>query len=433
MISHTPFSSFIVIPPVKHFQGRVRLPGSKSISNRTLLLSALAEGETRIHHLLASDDTRYMCEGLQALGVSVVLSENFSEATIQGMAGPFRVKEADLFLGNAGTAMRSLCAASALGEGQIRLAGEQRMTERPISDLVDALRIMGASIDYETTEGYPPLHIDAHGLEGGTVSVRGNISSQYLTALLISGPYCRKPLHVILNGNLISKPYIQLTIEAMKNFGIDVVNKNFEEFFVPKGVYHAPGDFDVEGDASSASYLLAGAAIAGGPVRVEGLDKKSAQGDVKFAEVLRRMGAKITTGEGWIECSRGTKLKAVDLDLNDIPDAAMTLAVLALFASGTTTIRNIGSWRVKETDRIAAVAAELRKVGAHVETDMDNIHITPPEKIQEATIETYNDHRMAMCFSLVALGGVPVKILDPSCVRKTYPQFFADFAKLSAK
>jgi 3-phosphoshikimate 1-carboxyvinyltransferase len=396
-------------------------------------LSALAEGETRLHHLLASDDTRYMCEGLQAMGVSVTLSNDFSEATVQGKAGPFPAKAADLFLGNAGTAMRSLCAASTLGEGHFRLAGEQRMTERPIRDLVDALRNMGASVNYETTEGYPPLFIDAHGLEGGKVSVHGNISSQYLTALLISGPYCRNPLHIVLDGVLISKPYIQLTLETMKRFGIDVINHNFEEFFIPKGIYHSPGDFDVEGDASSASYLLAGGAIAGGPVRVEGIDRKSAQGDVKFADVLRRMGAKITSGEGWIECARGNRLQAVDMNLNDIPDAAMTLAVLALFAEGTTTIRNIGSWRVKETDRIAAIAAELRKVGAHVETDMENIRITPPEKIQEATIETYNDHRMAMCFSLVAMGGVPVKILDPSCVRKTYPHFFADFAKLSAE
>lgn len=412
------------------FEGVLRLPGSKSLSNRALLLAALAKGETKLHHLLDSDDTRYMCSALEQLGFSIHLSDNDSLVSICGSNGPIKATEGDLYLGNAGTAMRSLCAALTLGKGSFRLSGEERMAERPIKDLVDALMDMGADIEYEVSEGYPPLLVRANGLKGGTVHVRGNISSQYLTALLISGPYCQEPLHVFVDGELISKPYIDLTIDIMRRFGIIVENNNYKDLKVPQGVYVSPGDFDIEGDASSASYPLAGAAITGGTVRVEGVGSSSLQGDVQFAEVLRQMGASISTGEHWIECTGG-KLKGVDLDLNHIPDAAMTVAILALFAEGTTTIRNVGSWRVKETDRIAALAAELRKVGATVYTDMTSIQVTPPEKLQEAIIETYNDHRMAMCFSLVSLGGVPIKILDPSCVNKTYPNYFDDFLRLA--
>jgi 3-phosphoshikimate 1-carboxyvinyltransferase len=433
MIFNPQFPTFLNIPPVKRFEGQIRLPGSKSLSNRAFLLAALCKGETRLHHLLSSDDTRYMSEGLRALGVSIDLSDDSSEARVSGIGGKFPAKSADMFLGNSGTAMRSLCAAACLGNGKYRLSGEERMTERPISDLVDALTQMGAKIQYEVTEGYPPVRVMAAGLEGGDISVAGNISSQYLTALLISGPCCKKDLHITVKGELISKPYIQMTILTMEKFGVKVRNKDFKEFHIPVRAYKTPGDFDIEGDASSASYLLAGAAILGGPVRVLGLDSRSAQGDVKFAEVLQKMGAEISYGNGYIECrrDRSKPLRAVDMDLNDIPDAAMTLAVTALFAKGTTTIRNIGSWRVKETDRIAAISEELRKVGAHVETDMESIRITPPDVLRSATIETYNDHRMAMCFSLVALGGVEVKLMDPGCVKKTYPRFFEDFKALA--
>ncbi len=424
------FPSSISLPAFSMFEGVLRLPGSKSLSNRALLLAALAQGETRLHHLLESDDTRYMCSALEQLGLPIHFLENSSQVTITGSGGPLKAEAGDLYLGNAGTAMRSLCAALTLGKGKFRLSGEERMAERPIKDLVDSLIDMGADIEYEVSEGYPPLLVRADGLKGGTVHVRGNISSQYLTALLISGPYCKQPLHVIVDGDLISKPYIDLTIDIMRRFGILVDNMNYQEFKVPQGVYVSPGDLDIEGDASSASYPLAGAAITGGTVRVEGVGSSSLQGDVQFAEVLRQMGATVSMGEHWIECTGG-ELKGVDLDLNHIPDAAMTVAILALFAKGTTTIRNIGSWRVKETDRIAALAAELRKVGATVYTDMTSIQVTPPEKLQEAIIETYNDHRMAMCFSLVALGGVPVKILDPSCVNKTYPNYFDDFLRLA--
>jgi len=266
-------------------------------------------------------------------------------------------------------------------------------------------------------------------LQGGRVSFRGNVSSQFLTALLMAGPYCREPLHIVVDGELISKPYIRITLAEMARFGIVVDNKDFSEFRVPQGVYRSPGEVSVEGDASAASYFLAGAAIAGGPVRVLGAGEHSVQGDVRFVDVLRQMGAKVTMGPDWIECERGD-LKGVDLDLNHIPDAAMTVAPLALFAQGPTRIRNIGSWRVKETDRIAAMACELRKLGAAVEEGSDYLAIEPPKRLLPAEIATYEDHRMAMCFSLVALGGGQVTILDPGCVRKTYPGFFGDFTRL---
>ena len=306
------------------------------------------------------------------------------------------------------------------------------MKERPIRDLVDALRSIGADISYEESEGYPPVRIHAHGLKGGDVSVRGNISSQYLTALLICAPYCETPLHIHVDGELISAPYILLTLDVMRRFGIDVKHDGLTDFYVPKGVYRSPGDYYVEGDASSASYPLAAAAIAKGKVRVLGVGHDSIQGDVGFTDVLRKMGANVELGPDWIECDgSGCELHGMELDLNDIPDAAMTVAVLALFAKGATNIRGIASWRVKETDRIAAIAAELRKVGAEVRETSDSILITPPQQLLGATIETYNDHRMAMCFSLVALGGVPIKIMDPACVNKTYPSYFDDFLRLA--
>ncbi len=431
--------SFIQLPALSSYNGEVRVPGSKSITNRVFLISALAQGTTRLHNLLRSDDTRYMGEALKELGVKISMSEDFTEAVVVGNGAPLNALEnvdgdfvADLYLGNAGTAMRSLCAALTLGEGEFNLSGEQRMKERPIRDLVDALRTLGADIGYRETEGYPPVCIRAHGLKGGTVSVRGNISSQYLTALLICAPYAETELHIHVEGELISAPYILLTLDVMKDFGIDVRHEGLSDFYVPKGVYKSPGDYMVEGDASSASYPLAAAAIAHGKVRVLGVGSECTQGDVAFAKVVEAMGAKITMGPDWMECEGPAgKLKAVDMNLNDIPDAAMTVAVLALFADGTSRISGIASWRVKETDRIAAIVAELRKVGAQVSSDMDSITVTPPAQLQSASIETYNDHRMAMCFSLVALGGVPVKILDPMCVGKTYPRYFEDFQKLA--
>ena len=410
------------------------------------MIAAFAHGTTKLHNLLRSDDTRYMGEALQKLGVKIEFSKDFSEAVVYGNGGPVDapgtapgLEPVELYLGNAGTAMRSLCAALTLGSGMFCLSGEERMTERPIRDLVDALRMLGAEIEYVETEGYPPVIIRACGLEGGEVSVRGSISSQYLTALLICAPYCRSALKIRVEGNLISEPYVAMTLSVMKDFGLNVdwpVGVPYV-FDVPRGVYESPGDFFVEGDASSASYPLAAAAISGGTVKVVGVGKNSIQGDVAFAEVLERMGAKILygteNGEEYIECTGPAgKLKSLgEFNAVEIPDAAMTVAVLALFADSPMTISGIASWRVKETDRIAAMAAELRKVGAEVRESMDSITVTPPARLMPATIETYNDHRMAMCFSLVSLGGVPVKIMDPACVNKTYPSYFEDFEKLA--
>ena len=425
--------SYIQLPAFSTFSGEVRLPGSKSITNRAFLIAALARGTTRLHNLLKSDDTRYMGEALQKLGVKIDFSDDYSEAVVTGNAGPISVEGVvDLYLGNAGTAMRSLTAALTLGRGEFSLGGEERMSERPIRDLVDALCSLGASIEYRETEGYPPVHIKSSGLAGGYVEVNGNISSQYLTALLICAPYCKAPLHIHVKGELISAPYIELTMDVMRSFGIEVRHENLRDFYVPQGVYTAPADYDVEGDASSASYPLAAAAIARGKVRVLGVGKDSIQGDVAFADVLRKMGARVEVGPDWIVCDgSGCSLHGVDLNLNDIPDAAMTVSVLALFADSPSKISGIASWRVKETDRIAAISAELQKFGARVTTDMDSITIVPPEKLVPATVETYNDHRMAMCFSLVSLGGVAVKIMDPACVNKTYPHFFEDFTRLA--
>jgi 3-phosphoshikimate 1-carboxyvinyltransferase len=432
----------IQIPALKSYNGELRVPGSKSITNRVLLISALAEGTTRLHNLLKSDDTRYMGEALKALGVRVEMSADFTEAVVEGNGGPIDApselldegKSFDgLYLGNAGTAMRSLCAALALGRGVFHLSGEERMKERPIRDLVDALRSLGADIDYMETEGFPPVCINAHGLKGGSVSVRGNISSQYLTALLICAPYAESPLHIHVEGDLISAPYILLTLDVMKHFGVEVKHSDLMNFYVPKGVYKSPGDYMVEGDASSASYPLAAATIAGGKVRVLGVGSDCRQGDVAFVDVLKKMGATVTMGTDWVECvGPQGKLKSLgEFNAIEIPDAAMTIAVLALFADAPMTISGIASWRVKETDRIAAMAAELRKVGAEVRETNDSITITPPAQLQPATIETYNDHRMAMCFSLVALGGVPVKIMDPACINKTYPKYFEDFLRIA--
>ena len=429
--------TFVQLPALSSCDVEVRGPGSKSITNRVLLVSALAKGTTHIHNLLKSDDTQYMGDALKMLGVKIDFSDDYTEAVVEGNGDCINAPEdscgkVELYLGNAGTAMRSLCAALTLGKGGFHLRGEERMKERPIRDLVEALQTLGADIDYEETEGYPPVCIKAHGLKGGAVNVRGNISSQYLTALLICAPYAEEPLHIHVEGQLISAPYILLTLDVMRTFGIDVKRNGLTDFYVPKGVYQSPGDYMVEGDASSASYPLAAAAIAHGRVRVLGVGSDSRQGDVAFAKVLEKMGASVTMGPDWMECQGPVgKIRAIDMNLNDIPDAAMTVAVLALFADGPSKISGIASWRVKETDRIAAVVADLRAVGAEVSSDTDSISITPPAKLLDATIETYNDHRMAMCFSLVTLGGVPIKILDPSCVRKTYPKYFDDFLRLA--
>jgi 3-phosphoshikimate 1-carboxyvinyltransferase len=429
---------YLDLGPYSGAQGTVYLPGSKSISNRVLLLAALAEGETTISNLLDSDDTRVMLDALEKLGVK--LTRGGDLCVVQGTRGAFTAKTADLFLGNAGTAIRPLTAALAVNGGDYRVHGVPRMHERPIGDLVDGLRQIGACIDYEANEGYPPLRIRAAALSiDEPIRVRGDVSSQFLTALLMTLPLVRAAsgeIVVEVEGELISKPYIEITMKLMARFGVTVEREGWQRFTVPAGVrYQSPGAIMVEGDASSASYFLAAGAIAGGPVRVVGVGRDSIQGDVAFADALTAMGANVTMAADWMEV-RGVghdhgRLEAVDMDFNLIPDAAMTIAICALFARGTTTLRNIGSWRVKETDRIAAMAKELRKLGAQVDEGEDFLVVTPPARLTpNAAIDTYDDHRMAMCFSLVSLGGVPVRINDPKCVAKTFPDYFDRFETL---
>lgn len=447
--------NFIDLPPLLSAQGTVRLPGSKSISNRVLLLAALAQGTTIVRDLLHSDDTERMLEGLHTLGVEVeALGDNAYRVT--GCGGNFPNKDAKLFLGNAGTAFRPLTAALALSGGSYELSGVPRMHERPIGDLVDALRQLGADICYLGNEGFPPLQIAPAKLAGDTAQVRGDVSSQFLTGLLMALPLLNRTVKVEVLGELISKPYIEITLAMMARFGVVVQREGWRSFTVAAGSrYVSPQEIYVEGDASSASYFLAAGAIGGGPVRVEGVGASSVQGDVRFAEALEKMGAEITMGDNWIEARAPAngKLNAIDLDCNHIPDAAMTLAVAALFADGTTTLRNIASWRVKETDRIAAMAIELRKVGATVEEGADYIRITgcgiqdsgfsksggsgsslsPESRILNPAegIDTYDDHRMAMCFSLAAFGAAGVRINDPKCVAKTFPDYFNMFSQVT--
>jgi 3-phosphoshikimate 1-carboxyvinyltransferase len=453
--------NFIDLPPLLSARGTITLPGSKSISNRILLLSALAQGATEIRDVLLSDDTERMLDGLRTLGV-VVEKLEAHVFRVQGCGGNFPVKQAELFLGNAGTAFRPLTAVLALSGGDYKLSGVARMHERPIGNLVDALRELGADIECLDNEGFPPLQIHPANLTGvQRVSVRGDVSSQFLTALLMALPLLNSEVTVEVIGELISKPYIEITLAMMARFGVEVRRDGWRSFTVAAGSrYVSPGVIYVEADASSASYFLAAGAIGGGPLRIEGVGRDSVQGDVRFADALALMGAQIEMGTNWMEARapKSRRLRAIDLDCNHIPDAAMTLAVVALFAEGTTTLYNIASWRVKETDRIAAMATELRKVGATVEEGADYIRITPPETVAAKTsgsglasiitswlgshqssnllipgssihnpasgINTYDDHRMAMCFALAAFGAEGIRINDPRCVAKTFPNYF---------
>ncbi len=421
----------LTFQPIARVDGAINLPGSKSVSNRALLLAALACGKTVLTNLLDSDDVRHMLNALSALGINYTLSADRTRCDITGNGGPLRAPGAlELFLGNAGTAMRPLAAALCLGQNEIVLTGEPRMKERPIGHLVDSLRQGGANIDYLEQENYPPLRLRG-GFIGGDIEVDGSVSSQFLTALLMTAPLAPKDTIIRVKGELVSKPYIDITLNLMKTFGVEIANHHYQQFVVKGGQqYHSPGRYLVEGDASSASYFLAAGAIKGGTVKVTGIGRKSMQGDIRFADVLEKMGATITWGDDFIACTRG-ELHAIDMDMNHIPDAAMTIATTALFAKGTTTLRNIYNWRVKETDRLFAMATELRKVGAEVEEGHDYIRITPPAKLQHADIGTYNDHRMAMCFSLVALSDTPVTILDPKCTAKTFPDYFEQLARMS--
>ncbi|MDO6612361.1 3-phosphoshikimate 1-carboxyvinyltransferase [Shewanella sp. 1_MG-2023] len=420
------------LEPVNKVNGVVNIPGSKSISNRALLLATLAKGKTTLTNLLDSDDIRYMLASLKQLGVEYQLSENNTVCELEGLGKPLSAQQSQtLFLGNAGTAMRPLCAALTLGSGEFTLTGEPRMEERPIGDLVDSLRQLGANITYLKNDGFPPLTINADGLNGGEVEIAGDLSSQFLTALLMVAPLTKDTVNINIKGELVSKPYIDITIALMAQFGVEVINHDYRRFEIQTGQqYVSPGKVLVEGDASSASYFLAAGAIQGGEVKVTGVGKLSIQGDVKFADVLEKMGADIEWGDDYI-IARQAKLTAVDLDMNHIPDAAMTIATAALFAEGTTRITNIYNWRIKETDRLSAMATELRKVGATVEEGHDFIAVTPPAELNTAAIDTYNDHRMAMCFSMLAFADCGITINDPDCTSKTFPTYFAEFARLA--
>lgn len=434
-------NSSLCITPQRSAAGAVILPGSKSISNRVLLVAALAQGTTSLSGLLDSDDTRVMLASLQHMGVAVDLGAG-DTAVITGGA-PFSHRQGDLFLGNAGTAFRSLTAVLALMGGDFRLSGVSRMHERPIGDLVDALRFMGARINYLGNPGYPPLHISTGQIKtDAPINVKANVSSQFLTALLLAAPLaaaCSASDVVIeVEGDLISRPYILITLNIMASFGVHVRQEGLQRFVVPAGSrYISPGQFHIEGDASTASYFMALGAIGGGPIHIEGAGASSIQGDMAFADVVSDMGATVIKHDRSVEITGvrvadGQRLKAFDKDFNLIPDAAMTAAAMALYADGPCTLRNIASWRVKETDRIHAMHTELEKLGAKVESGPDWMRVYPIAEggWKTADIATYDDHRMAMCFSLAAFGAVPITILDPDCVSKTFPDYFSVFQQL---
>ena len=438
--------AYLDIPPLTGAGGTVRLPGSKSISNRVLLLAALSHGTTTVHDVLASDDTAVMLTALEQLGCTV--QKNGHTVTISGLAGQLHTKKASLFMGNAGTAMRPLTAALAVLGGEFELSGVARMHERPIGDLVDALRQLGCGIDYLGTPGFPPLRLYPAVLQlNAPIRVRGDVSSQFLTALLMALPLvAQQDVCIEVVGELISRPYIEITLNLLARFGIQLKREGWQRFTIPKGSqYQSPSHIHVEGDASSASYFIALGAIADcrssqNGIEIMGVGSESIQGDIRFVEAAQMMGAQISSTPNSLHISRGAwPLKAIDLDCNHIPDAAMTLAVMALYAEGTTVLRNIASWRVKETDRIAAMACELRKLGATVEEGADYLKITPPATRlawKTAPIHTYDDHRVAMCFSLAAFNParLPIRILDPQCVAKTFPEYFeALFAIAEAK
>ena len=418
------------LEPISRVNGSVTLPGSKSLSNRILLLAALANGTTVVENLLDSDDIRHMLGALQLLGVNVSLNQERTVATVQGVGGVFKTPREPLFLGNAGTAYRPLTAVLAAVAGEYELIGEPRMEERPIGHLVDALQALGGDITYSKNKDYPPLKIIGGQINGGEVAIDGSISSQFLTALLMAAPLFNGDTKITIKGTLVSKPYIDITLDVMARFGIEVEHSNYATFTVKGGQqYQSLERIMVEGDASSASYFVAAAAIAGGEIEIKGVGAKSVQGDIGFAKVMEQVGAKIDWYDERLVVRKG-QLNG-DIDANAIPDAAMTLATVALFAKGPTAIRNIYNWRVKETDRLHAMATELRKVGAEVVEGHDFIEITPPKHFNDVAIDTYDDHRIAMCFAMVAVGGKPITINDPKCTYKTFPTFFNVLASVS--
>jgi len=421
------------LDPIRRISGSITLPGSKSLSNRVLLLAMLSEGETFIENLLDSDDVRRMIDALAKLKILYEEDRPSKKIRVKGEGGRIPVDKAELFLGNAGTAIRPLTAALTLGHGRFVLDGIERMRERPIQDLLDGLNQLGAQVRSIDNTGCPPVEIIANGLPGGVTKLSGAISSQYLSAILLASPYAQTPVEIRIKDHLVSIPYVEMTIRLMNRFGVNVdVSEDFKSFHInaPQS-YKSPKTYFVEGDASSASYFLAGAAITGGTVTVIGCGTDSLQGDAQFAKIMEMMGAEVQWEANQITVRGSGNLKGIDVDMNEMPDAAMTLAVAALFAKGTTAIRNIYNWRLKETERLKAVSSELKKLGATVEEGEDYIIIEPPEKLLSAEIATYDDHRMAMAFSLAACGEVPITILDPSCVSKTFPDYFDQLSKLT--
>ncbi|WP_367675123.1 3-phosphoshikimate 1-carboxyvinyltransferase [Buchnera aphidicola] len=408
-------------------EGDILLPGSKSITNRALLLAALSNGITCLQNVLYSDDVQYMLSALKILGIKYIYSHKNNSCYIHGQGREFpKNKNTTLYLGNAGTAVRSLLSVLSIKNNNVIITGDKRMQERPIKHLFNALIQGKAKIKYLKKIGFLPVLTNG-GFIGGKIILNGSISSQFLTALLIASPYASLNTKIVIKGELVSKPYVNITIKMMKSFGINVKNYKYKIFYISNNQnYISPINYYIESDASSASYFLSAAAIKGGKVRVFGVGKNSIQGDIKFGKILKKMGAKISFKENQIICKRN-KLISIDMDLNDIPDAAMTIAITALFADGITTIRNIYNWRVKETDRLHAMATELKKIGAIVKEGRDYLQICPPKFFKQSEICTYNDHRIAMCFSLISLSGIPITLINSECINKTFPDYFSKF------
>ena len=432
-------NKFIELKPSDLKSGQINLPGSKSISNRILLLSSLAKGNTVINNLLFSDDTEIMISALKKLGINIKKNKKLNQCIVKGSDNLFPNKNVTLYIGNAGTALRPLTAALAFNKGNYKLHGTNRMHERPIKDLVDSLNFIGAKIEYLDQFGYPPIKIKNSNQNINKINIKGNVSSQFLTSIILSSTIFskNKDFKIQVDGNLISKPYVNITLKLMQLFGIKILEKKNNLFLIPsQQILTSPKLINIESDASSASYFLAAAAIGGGTIRIKGLGSKSIQGDIQFVKILEKMGANIKLESHAVEVSCDKILKPINEDLNHIPDSAMTIAILALYANGVSVLRNIGSWRVKETDRLKAMSTELRKVGAKIIEGKDFLQIEPPLTFKNSSIDTYDDHRMAMSFSLVSLNslnkkGAFIKINDPNCVSKTFPDYFDYFKKIS--
>jgi 3-phosphoshikimate 1-carboxyvinyltransferase len=426
------------ITPIPHpLNATIRVPGSKSLTNRALLIAALADGTTRLTNALFSDDSRYFAKALQTLGFELTQDKAAHEMSITGFGGQIPAKKAELFIGNAGTAARFLSAFLTLGHGEYTLDGDFRMRERPIGDLVDALTQLGAKVSPRNAQHVsiiaPPLIISAHGLPGGKTTIAGDISSQFLSALLMVAPYAQKPVEIKLSTDLNSKPYVDMTIAVMQDFGVEIQRNGYQSFAIPLAHYAPRTPHEIESDASAASYFFAAPALCGGTIRVENLSRRSVQGDIAFLDVLEKMGCTVTETDNCLLVTGHSPLRGLDLDMRDIPDTAQTLAALAPFADSPTRIRGIASARVKETDRVAATCAELTRLGVKVEEHPDGMTIYPCPNIKPATIETYNDHRMAMAFALIGLRIPGVTIENPGCVSKTFPNFFEVLSQLESK